>query len=128
MVDRRSLRRIRSATVVVIVVVIVLVVCVVRVVVHGVGGRAAVQATAAWPVVAGRRRIVSSGGGGGPRAVGSPCGSKNEGKNQRGEKTAAKGVVECAANGRGAFGAGSDLSDVDGVRRVLYYIGDDDDD
>jgi len=70
----------------------VLVVRVVRVVVHGVGGRAAVQATAAWPVVAGRGRIVSSGGGGGgPRAMGSPCGSKNVGKNQRGEKTAAKG-------------------------------------
>lgn len=123
MVDSRSLRRIRSATVVVVVVVvIVLVVCVVRVVVHGVGRRAAVQATAAWPVVAGRRRIVSSGGGGGgPRAVGSPCGSKNEGKNQRGEKTATKGVVECAANGRGALGAGSDVSDVDGVHSVILY-------
>jgi len=91
MVDRSSLRRIRSATVVVVIVV-VLVVRMVRVVVHGVGGRTAVHATAAWPVVAGSRRIVSSGGGGGgPRAVGSPCGSKNDGKNQRGEKTGAKG-------------------------------------
>jgi len=102
MVDRRrSLRRIRSAAVV------VLVVRVVRVMVHGVGGRAAVHATAAGPVVAGRRRIVSRGGGcGGPRAVRSPCGIKNHGKNQMDEKIAANGVVACGKYGRGAFGVG----------------------
>lgn len=68
--------------------VVLVVMRVVRLMVHAVGGRAAVHATA---VVAGRRRVVSSGGcgGGGPRAVGSSC--KNGGKNQWGEKSAAKG-------------------------------------
>jgi len=62
---------------------------VVRVMVHRVGGSASVHATA---IVAGRRRIVSSGSaGGGPRAVGSPCKDKIDGKNQWGEISATKG-------------------------------------
>jgi len=109
MVDRWPLRRIRSATVavavvvVVVVVIVVLVVRVMRVVVHCVGGRSAVHATDAWPVVAGSSRIVSSGRcGGGPRAVGSPCGSKMTGKISGVKKLRRWGQLR-ATNGRGSI-------------------------